>query len=86
EEFIVLTAACVLLGLAAIACDSAAVYSLTMPTCGLAVAGYVATRLIAFPQLHDDVGNWLEPLGVISVLAESFAVLAAIMGLRTAPR
>ena len=32
------------------------------------------TRLVAFPELADDVGDWLEPLGVVSVLAESTAV------------
>lgn len=83
EEFIVLTVACLLLAVAAICCDSAAVYGLGILTCGLAVVGYVATRLIAFPQLADDVGNWLEPLGVVSVLAESMVVLAATFGLRS---
>ncbi len=86
EEFIVLTAACLLLGFAAIVCDSAAVYTLTALTCGLAIAGYLATRLIAFPLLQDDVGNWLEPLGVVSIVAESLAVLAAIIALRTTSR
>jgi len=85
EEFIVLTAACLLLGLAAVICDSRAVYSLTVLTCGLALAGYAATRLIAFPQLADDVGNWLEPLGVVSVLAETAAVIIAIQGLAFNP-
>jgi len=64
-------------------CDSAAIYALTILTCALAIAGYLATRLIAFPLLQDDVGNWLEPLGVVSILAEGFAVLTAIIALRT---
>lgn len=85
EEFVVLTAACLLLGLAALVCDSPAVYALTVLTCGLAVAGYVATRLVAFPLLADDVGNWLEPLGVISVLAEIVAVGIAGRVLLTSP-
>ncbi len=45
--------------------------------------GYALTRLTAFPQLADDVGNWLEPLGVTSVLAETTVVLAATQLLRT---
>jgi len=73
EEFIVLTAACLLLAVAALVCDSAAAYALTALTCGPAIVGYVATRVIAFPELQDDVGNWLEPLGVVSILAESTA-------------
>ncbi|MGH8962600.1 MAG: hypothetical protein ACRDWT_15670 [Jatrophihabitantaceae bacterium] len=78
EEFIVLTVACGLLALAALICDSTAVYALSAVTCGLAVIGYVATRLITFPMLADDVGNWFEPLGVVSVLAEATAVTAAL--------
>jgi len=85
EEFIVLTAACLLLGLAAVVCDSRAVYSLTVVVCGFALAAYAATRLIAFPQLAGDVGNWLEPLGVVSVLAEAAAVIIAIRGLAFSP-
>lgn len=46
-------------------------------TCGLAILGYIATRLIAFPELAGDVGNWFEPLGVVSVLAECAAVAIA---------
>ena len=81
EEFIVLTVACLLLAVAVLVCDSAAAYSLCVLTCGLALGGYVATRLVAFPQLADDVGDWFEPLGVVSVLAETVAVVAAIGGL-----
>jgi len=86
EEFIVLTAACALLAVAAVGCDTAAVYGLAIVTCGLAILGYVATRLIAFPQLADDVGNWSEPLGVVSIAAESLAFVAAVIGLGTDPR
>lgn len=57
EEFIVLTAACLLLALGALVCDSVAVYAMSALACGLAVIGYVITRLVAFPQLGDEVGN-----------------------------
>ncbi len=86
EEFVVLTVACLLLGLAAIVCDSSVVYSLTVLTCGLAILGYVVTRLVAFPLLADDLGNWFEPLGVVSVLAEAVAVIAAVNGVSVRSR
>ena len=79
--FIVLTAACAFLAVAALVRGGRAVYALTVLTCGLAVLGYVATRLVAFPMLADDVGNWLEPLGVVSIASESIAVAAAVVGL-----
>ena len=47
-----------------------------------AVVTYAATRLVAFPQIADDVGNWVEPWGVVSVLLESAAVVAAAVSLR----
>ena len=50
--------------------------------CLLALATYAATRLVAFPQLSDDVGNWLEPWGVVSVLLEAAAVVTAVVALR----
>ncbi len=84
--FIVLTAACVLLAATLISWDSRFVYLLSAGTCGLAVLGYAATRLTAFPMLVDDVGNWLEPLGLVSVAAESVVVVtAAIAMLSTRP-
>ena len=82
--FIVLTAACTALGLALSVRDSRLAYALVVLTCGLAVIGYAATRLIAFPLLADDVGNWLEPLGVVSITAETVAVVGAIFALRRA--
>ena len=80
--FAVLTAACAFLGGAALVRGGRAVYLLTVLTCGLAVLGYAATRLLEFPMLADDVGNWLEPLGVVSIVSESVAVAAAVIGLR----
>ena len=79
--FIVLTVACAALAIAALVRDSKAVYTLVIVTCGLAVIGYAATRLVAFPMLSDDVGNWLEPLGVVSIISETIAVAAAVAAL-----
>lgn len=80
--FLVLTAACSLLAVAALVRDSAAVYVASAATCALAVAGYVATRVVAFPMLADDVGNWLEPLGVVSIAAETVVVACGLLALR----
>ena len=86
--FIVLTAACFGLAATAVVHDSAAVYAASVVTCGLAIVGYAATRLVAFPMLADDVGNWLEPLGVASITSELAVVACALIALRrdAAPR
>jgi hypothetical protein len=84
--FVVLSAACVALASVAISWDSPLVYALSALTCGLAVLGYLATRVLAFPMLAEDVGNWLEPLGVLSVGSETVVVLVAARALATAGR
>jgi hypothetical protein len=82
--FIVLTAACSVLAVAALVRDTAVVYSLATLTCGLAIIGYAATRLVAFPMLADDVGNWMEPLGIVSIVSEAVVVGAAVSALMSA--
>jgi hypothetical protein len=84
--FIALTVGCLTLAASAVAWDSPAVYGTAIVTCGLAVLGYVATRLAAFPMLADDVGNWLEPLGVVSVVAETAVVAISLGALREGSR
>lgn len=81
--FIVLSSACVLIGATLISADPPIVYLLATVTCGLAMIGYVLTRSIAFPMLSGDVGNWLEPLGITSMVAEAVVVAASLAALRT---
>jgi hypothetical protein len=81
EEFIVLIVGCLLIGAAALICDSAALYLLAVTACGLAITGYAATRIVVFPRLADDVGNWFEPFGVVSISAEAAVVVIALCAL-----
>lgn len=60
EEFIVLIVGCGLIAVAVLICDSAALYLLAVTTCGLAIIGYIMTRVVAFPALADDVGDWFD--------------------------
>jgi hypothetical protein len=76
--FVTLCAACVLLAATLISFDSRIIYALALVTCTLAIIGYVATRIVAFPMLSDDLGNWTEPLGILSICLEFVAVLAAL--------
>ena len=81
-----LTTARVTLALTLKVHDGPIVYGLSILTCGLAVLGYAATRLVAFPMLADDVGNWLEPLGVVSVASETVVVVGAFLAIRGSRR
>jgi hypothetical protein len=50
----------------------------------LTVAAYAVNRLWGLPGATDDVGNWLEPLGLASLFVESVIALLAAWVL-TAP-
>lgn len=45
----------------------------------LAVVAYGISRSMALPQIGDDVGNWTEPLGVVSVGFEALLVLLVLV-------
>ncbi|MCX9191970.1 hypothetical protein C3Y87_11195 [Carbonactinospora thermoautotrophica] len=48
----------------------------------LTFIGYVLTRSVGLPRIdEDDIGNWLEPLGVVSLIVEALAVAFAIWAL-----
>jgi len=46
--------------------------------CAAAIGAYALTRLFAFPQLADDVGNWGDPLGLVSVISEAAVVMLSV--------
>ena len=46
--------------------------------CAVAIATYCLTRLVAFPQLGDDVGNWGETLGLVSIASEAVVVALSV--------
>jgi len=51
---------------------------------GIALAtmgGYVVNRTLGMPGAMDDIGNWLEPLGLASLFVEGVVAALAITGL-----
>ncbi|WP_170133292.1 hypothetical protein [Arthrobacter livingstonensis] len=76
--FIVLTAASFVLAAVLALGDVSVAYFSTAAVMALALLAYVVSRTIGLPQIGDDIGNWLEPLGVVSVIAEATACLSAI--------
>lgn len=87
--FIALTVACGVLAVALLVWDAPTVWDMAVLTTGLAVLAYVLSRTVGLPQIGDDVANWAEPLGVLSIAAESVTVLLGIAALalrRRSPR
>jgi hypothetical protein len=49
------------------------------------IVGYIVNRTVGMPGAKDDIGNWFEPLGLLSLFIEAFAVwqcLAAYLVIR----
>ena len=42
-----------------------------------ALVAYFMSRSVGLPSLSDDIGDWLNPLGVIAVVCETAVVLIA---------
>lgn len=40
--------------------------------------GYVVNRTVGMPGATEDIGNWFEPLGLLSLFIEVFAVWHAL--------
>lgn len=49
---------------------------------GIALAAYLISRSVGLPLLADDVGDWLNPLGVLAVLSEATALVVSGLALR----
>ncbi|MCQ4040839.1 hypothetical protein ACFOSC_08955 [Streptantibioticus rubrisoli] len=43
--------------------------------------GYVLSRGPGLPQYSDDVGNWAEPLGVLSLVVEAALLVLSVTAL-----
>jgi hypothetical protein len=42
--------------------------------------GYIVNRTVGMPGAMDDIGNWFEPLGLLSLGIEIFAVWHSVAG------
>lgn len=80
--FVLFTVGCVVLAAAVAATGARVALGAMVAWCGAAIVTYAATRLVAFPQLADDVGSWAEPWGVVSIACEAITVLLAVVALR----
>jgi hypothetical protein len=51
---------------------------------GAVIVGFVINRTVGLPGAMDDIGNWLEPLGVASLFVEGVVVLLSVSALSRA--
>ena len=48
------------------------------------LAGYIVNRSVGLPNATGDIGNWVEPVGLSSMVVEGMVILAALGGARLA--
>ena len=51
---------------------------------GAVIVGFVINRTLGMPGAMDDIGNWSEPLGLLSLVIEAWVVTLALTALRGA--
>ena len=77
--FLLLAVAGLALGHLLLAADTTAVWASTLIVSALALGGYFLSRTTGLPQIHDEIGNWSEPLGIVAVATETVMLLTATM-------
>lgn len=84
--FALLTAACLLLSWALVACDRPVVWLATALVSGAGLIALVISRTVGLPSMGDDIGEWADPLVVITLGAEIIAVSCSLLALAVPPR
>ena len=50
------------------------------------IVGFTINRTVGMPGATGDIGNWLEPLGLLSIVVEAFVLWQSIAALAGMPR
>jgi hypothetical protein len=81
-----LIAACVATGAAVLFHRSRAGLLAAAGLAASVIAAYVLDRTVGLPNATGDVGNWVEPLGLASLVVEGFVVAIGLGGFLSARR
>ena len=75
--FLVLAAAALVAAGLVLTTNHPLVWTATAALSLSALVAYLMSRSVGLPSLSDDIGDWLNPLGVIAVVCETVVVLIA---------
>ena len=84
-SYILLVAGCAAAGAWLLSDRWRAGYALGLVISLGALIAYTLTRTTGLPHATGDIGNWAEPVGVVSLLLEAAFVILAALQLRRAP-
>ena len=76
--FVALSAAALVLALALLIADTPLVWGVTGAVALAALVAFVVSRTVGLPQIGDDIGNWTEPLGLVSLAVEGALLLLSV--------
>ena len=73
--FIALSASALALAMVVMATNHEAAWLATGALSFTALLGYTLSRSVGLPSMSDDIGDWLNPLGVSAVVCETVAAM-----------
>jgi hypothetical protein len=77
--FVLLTVAGILLAVLLLEDDEPWVWWATGGVAVAALLGYLLSRTVGLPQLHDDIGAWNDPLGTLAITCEALMLGCALV-------
>lgn len=77
--FLGLAVAGLILGQLLLTTDTTSVWIAATLLAAADLIGYLLSRTIGLPQIHDDIGHWGEPLGIVCMTAEAVLLAAACL-------
>jgi hypothetical protein len=80
--FVGLIAVCAAGGVLLAVRDPALVWAVLGASCGAAVVLYAVSRSAGMPGMSDDIGDWANELGLVSVLSETLVLVFSCLALR----
>lgn len=82
--FIALSAASLAVGALMLYRDTPPAWTAAGALAAGAIVAYVLSRSIGLPMMSDDIGDWLNPLGIGALCAEAITAVISLLVLRTA--
>jgi hypothetical protein len=78
--YMLLIAGCIVTAAALLFHRSRAALAAAAGLAAMVIVFYVLDRTVGLPNATGDIGNWLEPLGLASLVVEGFVVAAGLGG------
>jgi len=83
--YIFLVVACVVAAVGVVTSEHRRWRSLAAGAAAAPLLAYLVSRTVGLPAATDDIGNWLEPLGVAALFSEGMVLLLVAQQLAAHP-